>query len=281
MTALADHAAGLVARGWHVFPVEPGGKRPCIDRWEERATTDREHVAAAWRERWAGSNIGIACGPSGLVVIDLDTRKPGTGLPATWQAELGIVDGSDVFATLAERAGQVWPLTYWVRTPSGGHHLYFAALPGRDMRNTAGKLGPMIDTRARGGYVVAAGSVIGGQVYDLIDGSAPVPLPAWLADLLDPPQLAQSGGPNAASRGLADRVAARLDALIASVLDARPGERNNLLHWAACRAAEMVAAGQLDPCQVHDALGEAAQQAGLPTPEAERTIASALRRGAA
>ena len=279
MTVLVDQVAGLAARGWRVFPVESGGKRPCIDRWEDRATADPERAAAAWRESWAGYNVGIACGPSGLVVIDLDTRKPSTGLAPGWQAEPGIVDGADVFATLAERAGQPWPSTYWVHTPSGGHHLYFTALPGRAVRNTAGRLGPMIDTRAHGGYVVAAGSVIGGRAYDLIDGSSPVPLSDWLADLLDPPRSAELGSLRVVSRGLTEWTAARLDALIASVLDARRGERNSLLHWAACRAAEMVAMGQLDRYQVHASLGEAAQRAGLPADEAERTIASALRRG--
>ena len=87
MTVLVDQVAGLAARGWRVFPVESGGKRPCIDRWEDRATADPERAAAAWRESWAGYNVGIACGPSGLVVIDLDTRKPSTGLAPGWQAE--------------------------------------------------------------------------------------------------------------------------------------------------------------------------------------------------
>jgi len=72
-------------------------------------------------------------------------------------------------------------------------------------------------------------------------------------------------------------VAARLDGLIAAVLGAVQGERNNVLHWAACRAAELVAAGQLTTDQVHDSLGRAAACAGLDEGEAARTIASALR----
>jgi Bifunctional DNA primase/polymerase, N-terminal len=273
MTALAWRAAELAARGWHVFPVEPGGKRPCIGRWEERASADPEHAAAAWGDRWAGSNIGIACGPSGLVVIDLDARKPGTHLPAAWQAERGIVDGSDVFATLAERVGQPWPSTYWVRTPSGGHHLYFAALPGGGMRNTAGKLGPMIDTRAQGGYVVAADSIAGGQVYDLIDGCAPVPVPGWLADLLDPQQLAcrpvQDAPPTASLYG-------RLRGVVEAVLDSREGTRNGRLYWAACRAAQMVAAGKVDRATAERLLVQAAAETGLGKLEAQRTVASGL-----
>jgi hypothetical protein len=62
-----------------------------------------------------------------------------------------------------------------------------------------------------------------------------------------------------------------------AVLDARPGERNNVLHWAACRGAEMIAAGQLDDGQVSDSLAAAACRVGLDDGEARRTIASALR----
>lgn len=271
-----ERAASLARRGWHLFPVEPGGKRPCIDRWEERATADPERAAAAWRERWAGYNVGIACGPSGLVVIDLDTHKPGTQLRSGWEAEPGIVDGCDVFATLAERAGQPWPSTYWVRTPSGGHHLYFTELPGRAMRNTAGKLGPMIDTRARGGYVIAPGSIAGGRVYDLIDGCAPIPVPGWLADLLDPPPPASRLRPDVPPAAGSASLYGRLRGVVEAVLDSREGTRNGRLYWAACRAAEMVASGKVDRATAERLLVQAAAETGLGELEAQRTVASGM-----
>jgi hypothetical protein len=110
---LAESAAGLASRGFHVFPCLPGGKRPAVDRWEQRASADPAHVADAWRSRYAGHNIGIACGPSRLAVLDLDRHGE---LPAEWRLP-GVIDGRDVFSQLCEWAGQPWPSTYWVATP--------------------------------------------------------------------------------------------------------------------------------------------------------------------
>jgi hypothetical protein len=270
-------------RGWCVFPTRPGGKEPRRGlSWPHAATTDLARLARAqWRP---GENYGIAAKPSGLVIIDLDQPKPGYELSARWRQdgwldEPGIVDGRDVLAALAERNGVTeWPCTFTVLTPSGGAHLYYLTPAGRPIGNKP--LGPMIDVRGGGegdgGYVLGPGSVLGGRTYEVADDQAAVPLPGWIADLLDPPRRADAPTPRAEARP-GDRVAARLDGLIATVLDAVPGERNNVLHWAACRAAEMVAAGQLTADQVHDSLGRAAACAGLDDGEAWRTIASALR----
>ena len=283
-------AAAAARRGWAVFPCLPRDKRPAVDRWEARACADPERVARYWPSD--RHNVGVACGPSRLVVIDLDTAEHGGELPDNWRIP-GVVNGLDVLAVLCERAGQPWPCTFTVRTPLGGWHLYFQAVSGREIRNSAGKAGPMIDVRGGGGYVLAAGSVIderayadnpagaaivkGGKAYEIIDGSPPVPLPEWLTGLADPPRSTPESASINAARGLSDRVAARFDSLIATVLSARVTQRNNTLFWAASRAAEMVAAGQITSGQVHACLGEAAICVGLTERESERTIASALR----
>lgn len=279
------YAVEAARRGWAVFPIAPDSKRPRYGlKWPEAATSDPETVARCkWRP---GEGYGIAAKPSGLVIIDLDRLKPGYKLPPEWRDEPGVASGEDVYVVLAGRAGVAsWADTFdtfTVTTPSGGRHLYFTAPAGRPITNKP--LGPLVDVRGGygdGGYVVGPGSVINGRTYEVLDGQDPAPLPAWVAaDLLDPPgrddhRLGRHGGAGALDRG--GRVAARLDGLIAAVLDARPGERNNTLHWAACRAAEMVSAGQLTEDQVHDCLGRAAARAGLDDGEAWRTIASALR----
>lgn len=125
--------------------------------------------------------------------------------------------------------------------------------------------------------MLGPGSILNGREYAVVDDQDPAPLPAWMADLLDPPRREPGASPRADDRSRGDRVAARLDGLIATVLDAKPNTRNNTLFWAACRAAEMVAAGQLGEDQVHDSLGQAAAYVGLDHGEAWRTIASALR----
>jgi hypothetical protein len=170
LTAALDYAA----RGWHVIPLRRNDKRPAFpnhpaDRctgadprcraghagWEPRATTDPDRIRRAWTQRPYG--IGIACGPSRLVVLDLDVPKPGAAGPSTEWARRGINDGADVFAALAEAAGQPYPAqTYAVHTGRGGTHLYYRHPDtGPGLRNTAGTLGWLIDTRSGGGYVVA------------------------------------------------------------------------------------------------------------------------------
>jgi len=276
--AAAMRAAG---RGWSVFPTRPGGKEPRPGlSWPQAATGDPARLArATWRP---GENYGIAAKPSGLVIIDLDQPKPGYELPPQWRSVPGVVDGADVFVTLVERAGVTsWPHTFTVATPSGGRHLYYVAPSGRPIGNKP--LGPLIDVRgggnSDGGYVLGPGSILNERRYEVIDDQDPAPLPAWIADLLDPPRQENHQVRHGEYHQVRhdDQVAARLDGLITTVLDSRPGGRNNALHWAACRAAEMVAAGQLAEDQVHDSLGQAAACVGLDHGEASRTIASALR----
>ena len=95
-----DAALAAAERGWHVFPLKPGAKTPALhgyDRcprteactekhlgWEQRATTEPDRIRSAWSVK--PYNVGIACGPSGLVVIDLDAVKPGDQIPARWSA---------------------------------------------------------------------------------------------------------------------------------------------------------------------------------------------------
>ena len=261
--------APLAARGWRVFPCLPGSKRPAVDRWEQRASADPAHVAEAWRIRFPGHNIGVACGPSGLVVLDLDCHGL---LPDEWQAEPGVRDGRDVLAALAEWAGQPWPSTHWVATPSGGWHLYFRAPDGPVIRNSASLIGPQIDVRGAGGYVVGGGSVVGGKPYTVINDQPPAPLPGWLARMLTRrAETSCSPGPR---RG--GGLPARLAGLVRTVETALPGGRNDALYWAACRAAELEDAG---PEPVTAELLAAALTAGLTEREARRTIASAMGGG--
>jgi len=70
----------------------------------------------------------------------------------------------------------------------------------------------------------------------------------------------------------------RLLGVTEAVLNSEPGTRNGRLYWAACRAAEMIAAGQLDHATAERVLLAAALEAGLRggEHEARRTIASGL-----
>lgn len=277
-------ATALAERGWHVFPCQPGGKRPVVRDWERRATTDTARIARCWT---AGPyNIGIACGPSRLVVIDLDKPKAGQAKPDTLSHVTGICDGADVLADLCAREHQPWPSgTFTVTTPSGGIHMYYNATASPALRNTAARLGWLIDTRATGGYVLGPGSVIGRNPYAIADPAPPGPLPAWLAArLADDPAASETGGvPLADTVGTAHATGYALAALrgeVDRVLAARLGSRNATLNEAAFALGQLTATGILPDQLARDALRRAAAATGLPPREAARTIGSGLTSGA-
>lgn len=263
-------AVDAARREWAVFPCRPGDKRPAVQDWEHRAIADPGRVARYWPSR--RHNPAIACGPSSLVVLDLDTSPD----EAPGRMEAIAPYGAARFAELCRQGGHEWPHTLTVSTPRGGWHLYFQAPPDPVIRNSASKIAPKVDVRGAGGYVLAAGAVVGGRPYRVIDAREVAELPSWLAAIaaaLRPAPAAREHGPAAeGSPG------ARLRGVLAVVLGAHEGERNNSLHWAACRCAEMVAAGQLSEAAAEAALTTAALESGLEAGEAMRTIASAFRR---
>ncbi|MEU6535820.1 bifunctional DNA primase/polymerase [Streptomyces sp. NPDC047000] len=277
------HAAlDAAARGRHVFPLRPGTKRPALHgeksctgtgpceqghrKWEQRATTDPDRIRAAWSR--APYNVGIATGPSGLLVVDLDTpeHKGSSDAPC----------GAATFAALCERAGHAVPTTYRVRTASGGTHLYFTAPAGVRLANTAGTVAASVDTRGWGGYVVAAGSITPAGPYEPL-GTGPVaPLPAWLHTLLQPAPARPVGALRLPAVDGSRAALAALDAECASVAAAPDGLRNTTLNRSAFKVGRFVAWGDL-PRQVAEmAFQEAGEAAGLTAAECRATIRSAL-----
>lgn len=281
--ALHNAAQDAAARGWHVFPLIPGDKRPAICNWEERATTDRARIARCWQ---AGAyNIGIATGPSRLVVVDLDMPKsPEDTPPAEWAAA-GVADGADVFAVLCERYGQPYPVdTHTVRTWSGGTHLYCAAPDGTELRNTAGKLGWKVDTRAHGGYVVAAGSALTGQPtpYTAVHEAPVEPLPGWLLELLRPAPLPPQKPITVALAS--DRrgkwLHSAVNGELKRVTSSGEHQHNTALYLASVALGQLVAGGELGEAEVTEWLIAAALQVGQSDREARRTVESGLSAGA-
>ncbi|QQM42742.1 bifunctional DNA primase/polymerase [Streptomyces liliifuscus] len=279
-------ALDAASRDWQVFPLIPCDKRPAVRDWEARATADRERITRCWTR--APYNVATATGPSGLVVVDLDTPKgPDDTPPAEW-AEHGVTDGADVLAVLCERHGQPFPTdTYTVRTWSGGRHLYFAAPEGEPLRNTAGDsargLGWKVDTRAAGGYVVAPGSIVNGHRYATVHDMPVAPLPDWLTNLLRPAPLPPQR-PVTVPLTIRDRRGKFLNAAVngelARVTGSGEHQHNNALYIASVALGQLVAGGELDAYEVTEKLAEAALSVGQGEREARRTIASGLRAGA-
>ncbi|MEU9439643.1 bifunctional DNA primase/polymerase [Streptomyces sp. NPDC048304] len=269
-------------QGWHVFPLRPGTKRPALHgeqscprtgvcanghrKWEQRATTDPDRIRAAWSI--APYNVGIATGPSGLVVVDLDVPKDKGSSDAP--------DGATTFSTLCERAGHAVPDTYRVRTASGGRHLYFTAPPGVRLGNTAGTVADSVDTRAWGGYVVAAGSITPTGDYESLCGLQTAPLPAWLQTILRPAP-APAVGPLRLPVVDGSRAAlAALEAERAVVAAAPEGARNVTLNRCAFKVGRFVAWGDLPRHVAEAAFQAAGEAAGLTAAECRTTIRSAL-----
>ncbi|WP_329387403.1 bifunctional DNA primase/polymerase [Streptomyces sp. NBC_01351] len=289
-------AAALMAsaRGWPVFPLRPGDKRPaghseehcpaagrCAGGHvtpEQRATTNRARIAACWSQK--PYNVGLATGPAGLVVVDLDLPKPtDKAPPAEWA---GFRDGIEVFMAVCERAGHPVPAdTFTVRTGRGGLHLYFTSPEGKRLRGSAGRLGWKVDTRAWGGYVVAPGSVVHRRPYKVINAVDPIPLPTWLSDRLTPPPAPAplSVSTVRARIGRADRYAtAALDGELAKLAAAPDGEHNLTLYRAAYALGRLVAAGTLSEQEVTDRLTEAALAKGLTESRTASSIRDGIRR---
>lgn len=282
------YALACAARGWHVFPLTPGDKRPVkgFTDWEKHATTDPARIRRVWSR--APFNIGIACRPSRLVVIDLDTPKPGQTPPPEWD-QPGITDGSAVFTHLCKQAKQPRPdATFTVLTRRRGAHLYFSTPVGVRLRNTSGTLGWLIDTRARGGYVVGPGSHValpdGTGTYCVLDASEPAPLPEWLVARLavppSPPPPAPVPLPRAGQRPTRYALAA-LRNESDRVKAAQPGCRNHTLNAAAFALGQLVGAGALPRPLAEEALTAAGHAAGLPVREVAATVRSGLDAGQA
>jgi len=258
---LPQAAARFAAAGVPVFPCVPGGKNPLTTRGFHAATTSPRRVAGWWR--WMpDANIGVPTGlDSGVEVVDVDQKMTGSGFAAFQQAR---------------RVGLVPDWLAVVRTPSGGLHAYFPADPCRPQPSWEAARAH-VDFRGAGGYVVVPPSVAGvagvaggpGAGYELIGRARPHPAPVdakALRDFLDPrpePSFPRDGMTRAVdAERLAGWVALRAE-----------GERNRGLFWAACRLAE---AG-VTPAVTLDALGPAAERAGLPPREVFTTIRSAYR----
>ncbi|MGH8879400.1 MAG: bifunctional DNA primase/polymerase, partial [Stackebrandtia sp.] len=278
MTARADAALAAASRDWHVIPLRPNVKPPAFPNhtedtchrddpwcqnghtgWEQRATTDTDRIRRGWARRAYG--VGIATGPSRLIVIDLDVPKPGEQLPPEWQLP-GVADGHDVLAILCERAGEPLPLdTYTVATPSGGTHLYYwHPVTGPQLRNTTGgnpgSLGPEIDTRAHGGYVVAAGTTIDGRAYRVVHDVDPAPLPTWLAERLTPRPLPPQQPvhidlpPDRRGRYLT----AAINRQLSHITTAGEGGRNTALYRSAVALGQLTAGGTINEDDVRQLL---------------------------
>jgi len=133
--------------GWRVFPVHNAvwadrpsakpGKTPLIKAWTTEAAADAATIAKWWTKN-PTANIGVACGPSGLIVVDADGEMGLANLRAAL-AQLGLNEGAFPRA----------------RTGGGGLHLFFRAPAGAEpLGARVNILGGKVDVRGASAYVV-------------------------------------------------------------------------------------------------------------------------------
>ncbi|MEW2268053.1 bifunctional DNA primase/polymerase [Streptomyces sp. NPDC047853] len=329
-------ASWCARRGWPVHPLAAGRKTPaanCTDcrssshspsecpclpagRWchgFHAATLDQRRIANWWGAH-PDYGIGIACGPAGLVVIDIDahsTRPPTRdrilpGIPIGEHVDLtGLANGFHTLAVLAALRGQKSPAedntTLRVRTPRGGLHVWYRTTDNRRWRCSSGSshgaaLAWQVDVRAHGGYIVAPGTTTRDGTYMPLDHvREPAALPAWLAQELErtghlpalsipaprpvPPRAQQAV---LAAGGGRDRTQRMLAAILAPVEAcghvSEGAGFSDTLNRAAYTLGGLVAAGRLTEEEAQQAL---TQTAAAARPGQERRAAQIIRSGLA
>ncbi|WP_170958816.1 bifunctional DNA primase/polymerase [Magnetospirillum sp. 15-1] len=164
-------ALRYAAAGMPVFPCDPATKRPLTPNGFHDATTDPAIIQAWWLQ-YLGAMIGCPTGAkSGIWVFDVDV-DPTKGK-----------DGEASLAALVN-AHSPLPSTRIHRTPSGGRHYIFSMPVGQEVRCSANAIGPGLDVRGDGGYVIMPGSIReDGAEYTVVQDCAPVAAPEWLLNL--------------------------------------------------------------------------------------------------
>ncbi|MET9963058.1 bifunctional DNA primase/polymerase [Streptomyces sp. NPDC006326] len=304
-------AGWLALRGYPVHPLAPGTKTPAANcpecrgsehapeacpchaerRWchgFHAATTDLRTVRTWWKAE-PRFGIGVATGPAGLVVIDVDAHAGSLpdrqrllpGIPIDDRVDLtGLQSGFDTLALLAAHRSRPNPCedtsTLRVRTPSGGMHIWYRApKDGPRFRCSSGSssrvaLAWQVDVRAVGGYIVAPTTRTAAGVYEALPGArVPAALPLWLsAELVRTGHAGESRTAAAIPaqprprRGAGRRV---LDSLLDEVRDCAASPSGTAfsekLNRAAFTAGGLAAAGHLGEAECRRLLLEAADLA--------------------
>lgn len=226
--------------GCHVFPIEPGTKGEHYGRsWAKAASADPEVIRKrfAWAESkikaggyknksgdWVEiapgtPNIGIACKPSGLVVVDIDNK--------------GGLKGDETWAKLTEGV-TIYTRTH--TTPSGGRHVFFHS--DEELPNAQG-WAPGLDLRAAGGEFggyVLVGEVDGAELGDGFEAGTLYPYDVELDIPIAamPGMLAQAIQASQAGPSLDMAGTTHYSELVEQFVEMKEGEGRNATFTAIC-----------------------------------------------
>ena len=286
----AELALHYAAQGWPVFPCwwpsvegdcacgdsscSSTGKHPIgplAPQGVKQATTDAATLRSWW-EQYPEANLAIATG-GGLLVLDLDGPEAEDSLEAR-ERQLGKLP-----ATLEAKTGK-------------GSHRYYRKPSEVTIRNTVGEqgkrgLGPKLDTRADGGYVMAPGSLhSSGALYEWLNPEAEVAdLPqAWLdflegkRDTRAAAEVVQLPARQAGSTAYGQKA---LKEELQQLSQVREPGRNHALNSAAFSLGQLVGGGELDRSEVEAELQRVALAIGLPENEIQKVLPRAISDGMA
>jgi hypothetical protein len=147
--AMLEAAQLLAERGYHIFPCRPGRKDPLTSNGFQAATNDERQILHWW-DSHPDANIGIACGASGIVVLDIDTKHGADPNK--------ILGGRDLAgAAIVQTGAAPAPDQSHPRSLQGarGVQVYFrGSLPTSDLPGLPG-----CEIRGNGAYVIAPPSL--------------------------------------------------------------------------------------------------------------------------
>jgi hypothetical protein len=260
-----ENAVTLANAGFMVFPLAEGAKIP-VTRWRHGEAGERAScVVRKVREHWTAHpqhNVGIDCGESELLVIDLDSDEAADRWDVLWDA----------------REEHPWDDGWCpvVGTPRGWH-LYLDQ-PDQALHNTVSLLGDGIDTRGDGGMVVAPGSVVKDSAYTLVAGDLAIvpPCPGWLAEALRPDSERVRYTPPVIAWPEGYAVASLTDAQRRVATKCEPG-RNDMLDKQAFRLRPALAA--LGYELIETALFTACEQNGLAAGDGAASVRATIKCG--
>jgi hypothetical protein len=240
-------ALDLARRGVPVFPCNPADKRPLTASGFKDASCDPD-IVHLWRTEHPEALIGVPTGAK-FVVVDADLQH------------------EDALKWLEDHRSRL-PPTRTHCTRSGGRHWLFA--PSDAIKCSASKLGPHIDTRGHGGYIIwwpAHG-------LEVLHAKVLAPVPEWMLEAFKPAPITAFPASVVTSPEFARR---KVSGIICTIASARVGERNTVGFWGACRFAEMVRTGEMSRNDAIALTIEAAGRTGVTPSEAQSLIKSAFR----
>ncbi len=265
LRGLAQNIRLLYDKGLNVIPVVARGKQPQRGFSIQRPFRNAD-AAIEYLKQNRDTNFGVVTGPSSSsFVLDVDGDE-----------------GRETLCNILTEQKRRFPPTVAVSTPNG-LHIYFDDR-GEHVRSSVRRLGPGLDIRGLGGYVVAAGSIGENGVcyrYQKRRGLHEVPIakaPGWLLERINKRESTTSAAPPAMSPAYGP---AALQKLCDEVISCSEGSRNNGLNRAAFKCGQLVSTGQLDHQTAEAALLRAASLIELGNGESLRTILSGLSAGAA